>query len=120
MRTEHGAEQVVGVADVAHPVEHGYADRVFQRAASGVHGVHLGAEQPNPEHVQRLPIHVVSAHVDMTIEAEQSANGCRGETMLPGAGFGDNATLAHPMREQSLTQGVVRSCAHRCGRGLRA
>ena len=38
-----------------------------------VDAAHLGAEQAHAEHVERLPLHVLGAHVDDALEAEQRA-----------------------------------------------
>jgi hypothetical protein len=40
--------------------------------------------------VQRLPAHVLGAHVDDALEAEQRAGGRRRHAVLAGAGFGDD------------------------------
>ena len=68
---------------------------------------HLGAEQAHPEHVQRLPLHVLGAHVDVALEAEQRAGRRRRHAVLAGAGLGDDPALAHPHREQRLAERVV-------------
>ena len=68
MRPERRAEQVVGVADVGHPVAHRLVDGVLQRAAARIHAAHRRAEQAHAEHVERLPRHVVGAHVDDALE----------------------------------------------------
>ena len=59
---------------------------------------HLGAEQPHAEHVQRLALHVLGAHVDVALEAEQRAGGGGRDAVLARAGFGDDAPLAHARR----------------------
>ena len=79
----------------------------FKRPAAGVDAEHFGAEQTHPEDVQRLPAHVLGAHVDVALEAEQRAGRRRRDAVLPGAGFGDDAPLAHPHRQQRLTERVV-------------
>ena len=107
MRPEHRPEQVVGVADVGDPVAHRLVDRVLQRPAARVDAQHLGAEQPHPEHVQRLALHVLGAHVDVALEAEQRARGRGGDAVLPGAGLGDDPPLAHAHGEQRLAERVV-------------
>ena len=107
MRSEHRAEQVVRVADVGDPVAHRLVDGVLQRAAAGIDAQHLGAEQTHPEDVQRLPIHVLGAHVDVAVEAEQRARRRRRDAVLAGAGLGDDPALAHSHREQRLAEGVV-------------
>ena len=90
VRPEHGAEQVVAVGDVGHPVAHRLVDRVLQRPAAGVDRADRRAEQPHPEDVERLPLHVVGAHVDVALEAEQRADGRGRDAVLAGAGLGDD------------------------------
>ena len=68
---------------------------------------HRGAEQLHAEDVQRLPLHVLGAHVDVALEAEQRADGRRRDAVLAGAGLGDDAPLAHALREQRLAERVV-------------
>ena len=91
MRPERRAEQVVGVGDVGDPVAHRLVDRVLERPAAGVHLPHRGAEQLHAHDVQRLAAHVLGAHVDDALEAEQRAGGGRRDAVLPGAGLGDDA-----------------------------
>lgn len=51
--------------------------------------------------------HVDRTHVDFALQSEQ--RGRRGERhpVLPRAGFRDQRGLAHPLRQQRLTQAVV-------------
>ena len=70
-------------------------------------GIDLGAEQPHPGDVERLPLGVDLAHVDDALEAEQRAGGGGGDAVLTGAGLGDDPRLAHPLGEQRLTEHVV-------------
>ena len=58
-------------------------------------------------HVRLLAAHVLGAHVDDALEAEQRA--CRGRrhAVLAGAGLGDHARLAHALGEQRLPERVV-------------
>ena len=85
-------------ATLVDPVAHRLVDRVLQRAAAGVDARDLGAEQPHAEDVQRLALHVLGAHVDVALEAEQRAGRRRRDAVLPGAGLGDDAPLAHALR----------------------
>ena len=107
MRPEHRSEQVVRVADVGHPVAHRLVDRVLERAAAGVHAANLRAEQAHAEDVQRLAIHVLGAHEDVALEAEQRARRGRRDAVLPRARLGDDAALAHADGEQRLPERVV-------------
>ena len=66
---------------------------------------HFGAQQPHAEDIQALAAHVLFAHVDDALQAEQRADGGGGDAVLAGAGFGDDALLAHAPREQRLARG---------------
>ena len=68
---------------------------------------HFGAQQLHAEHVGRLPLDVGGAHIDDAVEAEQRAHGGRGDAVLTGAGFGDDAGLAHAPRQQDLAHAIV-------------
>ena len=104
---EHRAEHVVGGADVGHPVAHRLVDGVLERAAAGVDGHHLGAEQAHAVDVEPLAAHVLAAHVDDAGEAERRRGGGGGHAVLAGAGLGDHPLLAHQPGEQALAEGVV-------------
>ena len=107
MRAERRAQQIVRGRDVGDPIAHGLADGVFQRAAAVGHGDHVRAQQPHAEDVEALPAHVFFAHVDRAVEAEQRADGGGRDAVLPRAGFGDDALLAHAPREQRLAETVI-------------
>ena len=94
-------------ADVGDPVAHRLVDGVLQRPAAGVDAHDLGAEQPHAEHVERLALHVLGAHVHVALEAEQRAGRRRRDAVLSGAGLGDDAALAHAHGEQRLAERVV-------------
>ena len=67
----------------------------------------FGAEHAHAEDVQALAAHVLFAHVDDAFEAEQGADGGGGDAVLSGAGFGDDAPLAHAAGEERLSEAVV-------------
>ncbi len=100
-------KQVVGAPDVGDPVAHGFADGVLQRPASAAHALDTRTQQAHAEDVQPLPPHVLLAHVDHALHAEQGADGRGGDAVLAGAGLGDDALLAHPAGEQHLPEAVV-------------
>ena len=107
MRAQHAAQQIMRGANVGDPVAHGFVDGVFQRARTGIHAAHFRSQQPHAEDIQFLAAHVLGAHVDDAFEAEQRADRSRGDAVLSGAGFGDDAALAHAFGQQSLSQAVV-------------
>ena len=89
------------------PVPHRLADRILQRLRTRRNPANLGTQQPHAQHVQLLPLHVHVAHVDHALHAQQRAHRRRRHPMLTRAGLGDDALLAHPLRQQSLAQRVV-------------
>ena len=101
------AQQVVGAVDVGDPVAHRLVDRVLEGPAARGHGDDLGAQQPHPGHVERLPAGVLLAHVHHALETEQGRGGGRGHAVLAGTGLGDHPGLAHPPGQQGLAQHVV-------------
>ncbi len=107
VRAERRAEQIVGGGDVGDPVAHGFADGVFEGAAAVGHADDVRAEQAHAEDVEALAAHVFLAHVDRTIEPKQGADGGGGDAVLAGAGFGDDAALAHAAGEERLAEAVV-------------
>ena len=70
VRPGGGADQVVGVLDIGHPVAQRLVHGVLQRAVAGRHRPHLGAEQLHAEDVGRLPLDVGRAHIDDAGQAE--------------------------------------------------
>ena len=107
VRTDDGADDVVGGFDARHPVAHGFVDGVAERARAAGDGSDFGAQQFHAEDVEGLAADVFFAHVDDAVEAEVGAGGGGGDAVLAGAGFGDDALLAHAQGEQGLAEGVV-------------
>ena len=70
-------------------------------------GHHPRAEQFHAEDIQLLAANVFLAHVDVAFQPEQRADGGGGDAVLAGAGFRDDALLAHALRKQALAQAVV-------------
>ena len=54
-----------------------------------------------------LPLHVLAAHVDDALEAVAGADRRRRDAVLPRAGLGNHARLAHATREHRLADRVV-------------
>jgi hypothetical protein len=80
---------------------------MLEGATARVDRCHGGAEQAHAVDVEPLASHVLGAHVDHTLEPQQRCRGRRRHAVLAGAGFGDDAALAHLLREQTLAEGVV-------------
>ena len=107
MRACHGADDVVRAVDVRHPVAHRFVQGILERLGAGFDRHHGGAQQLHPEYVGRLPLDILTAHVDNALHAVASADGGGCDPMLAGAGFGNDAFLAHAPREQCLAKAVV-------------
>ena len=98
---------VVGRLDVGDPIADRLVDGVLESPAPAGDRPDLCAEQPHPEHVERLASDVLLAHVDDALLSEHGADGGSGDAVLSGAGLGDDAALAHPLGEQALSERVV-------------
>ena len=107
MRAGHGADDVEGVFDVGDPVAHGFVQRILEGLGAGFDRHHRRAQQLHAVDVLRLALDVFAAHVDHAFEAEAGADGGGGDAMLAGAGFGDDARLAHALGQQRLADDVV-------------
>ncbi len=107
MRADRRADEIVRRRDVRHPVADGLVDRVLECLAAGGDGAHLSAEQLHAKDVERLTADVLCAHVDDALQPQLGADRRRGDAVLARAGLGDDAPLAHALREQALPQRVV-------------
>ena len=107
MGTHGGADAVVGVMDAAGPLDHGLVDGILQSGGAALDGNHLRAQQPHPVDIQRLTDGVLLAHEDHALQTHQGGGGGGGDTVLTGAGLGDDALLAHLLGQQGLTEHIV-------------
>ena len=107
VRAGRRADDVERVVHIRDPVAQRLVHRVFQRAAPAGDGDDFRAEQLHPEHVGRLPPHVLRAHVYHARQAEARAHGGGGDAVLARAGLCNDARLAHADREQDLPDAVV-------------
>ena len=107
VRPDDAADNVMRVAHVGHPIAHRFVGGVFQGFRAARHGNDVGAQQFHAKHVERLAARVFFAHVNVATQTEQRGHGRRGDAVLTGARFGDEARFAHALRQQSLAQSVV-------------
>ena len=107
MRTSGRADTIECVIYVGDPVAQRLIHGVFQRACTGRNRHNLGAKQFHAEHVRLLPLDISLAHEHDTFQTETSANGGRGNAMLTGTRFGNDARLAHAFGQQDLTEAIV-------------
>ena len=107
MRSGDRAEQIMRVGEARRPVAQRFVDRILQGPRPRRHRHDLGPHQLHPEHVERLPLDIVRAHVDLGLEPEQCPRQRGRDAVLPRPGFGDQLGLAHALGEQSLRQHLV-------------
>ncbi|MHC2523324.1 hypothetical protein ACVIEM_000409 [Rhizobium leguminosarum] len=107
MRTGCRSDQVIGILDIGDPVAKRLVHGVLQRAAACRDRFDLRAEQLHAENVRRLTLDIGGAHIDDAGKAKAGGNGCGGDAVLAGTGFGDDAGLAHALGEQDLADAVV-------------
>ena len=107
VRANGRADDVVRIGRMPAPVADSLVGGVLQRAVAAAHRDDRCAEHLHFPDVQPLPLHVRFPHVDDTLHAGACANGSGSHAMLSGAGFGDDARLAHALREQQLPDGIV-------------
>jgi hypothetical protein len=107
MRAGDGADDVEGVADVGHPVAHGFVQRVLERLRAGLDRHHGRPQQLHAIDVGGLAPDVLGAHVDHAFHAVARRHRGGGDAVLAGAGLGDHARLAHAPRQQRLADAVV-------------
>lgn len=107
MRSDDGADDVVRVFNAAHPIAHRFVDGVAESFGAAGNRSHFSAEETHTEDVGLLTTDIFGAHVDDTREAEVSTGGGGGDTMLAGAGFGDDPFFAHAEGEEGLSDGVI-------------
>src|ERR1700682_1031528 len=97
----------MSAADVRHPIAHRFVDCFLECGLACGDGDYFRAEETHPRDVERLPLHVDAAHVDDALITEARRDRGGGDTMLPCAGLGDDARLAHAACEENLAECVI-------------
>jgi len=107
VRAHDGSQAVVGVVYARGPLAHALRHRVLEGAGPGLDTADLRPHEPHAVNVERLALHVLHAHVHDALEPHEGRR-CRCcDTVLPRSGLGDEAGLAHLLREQRLPEDVV-------------
>ena len=105
--TDGGADDVVRRRDVRDPVADRRADGLLESARAGLDRLDRRAQQPHALDVGLLAAHVLGAHVDDALEAEQRTRGGRRNTVLPRTRLRNDPSLAQPLGQHSLAQRIV-------------
>src|SRR5262249_11012354 len=99
MRAESRAENVMGRADVGHPVTHCLIDGLLEGRLACSTSHDLCPEEAHAGNIERLALHIDRSHVDHASESRPRAHcSCR-YTVLACTGFCDDALLTHSLGE---------------------
>ena len=107
MRSHGGTYDIEGILWMAAPVTDCLGTSITQSHVTCANRIHLGAQHLHALHVGMLALHVGSTHEDFALHVHQCTNGSSGNTMLSGTCLGDDTSLAHLLRHQNLTDGIV-------------
>src|SRR5438552_3118689 len=107
MRAKDRSQYIMSGADVGDPVAHCFVDRFLKRGLTDRDWNDFRAEKFHPRDIERLSLHIDLAHVDHAFAAEPRRDCSGGDAVLTRTGFGDDAALAHSLREQNLSEGVI-------------
>ena len=107
MGPHHRADAVKSIFHVRHPITDRFIDGILQCTAAAMHRYNGSPEQLHPEYIETLPGDIGFAHVDKTGQSELGGHRGGSDSMLPGAGLGDDALLAHAPGQQQLPDHVV-------------
>ena len=107
MRTDGGADDVVGVGRMAAPVANRLVGGIFQCHVTRGNRHHRGSHHFHLLHVHLLPFHIGLTHIDSAGHLHQGTDGGGSHAVLPGTGLCDDPCLAHLASDQDLSDGVV-------------
>src|SRR6202167_5928987 len=107
MRARDGADAVEGIVHIGDPITQRIVHRILQRARAGFYRDHFGTQHFHADDIGLLPLDIDRAHIDHAVEPEPRAQRRGGDAMLAGAGFGDDAPLAHAPRHHDLAEHIV-------------
>src|SRR5215470_14637281 len=101
------SDQIVGTADVGHPIPERLVHGILECLAPGLYDAYLSAEQLHSKNIQRLTLDIFLPHENFPAETKSGGDSGRRHPMLSGASLSNNALLAHAPSEQNLTDGIV-------------
>src|SRR5665213_166651 len=107
MRAGDGADAIKRVGNVGDPVPKRLVHGVFKRLRTRFDGANLCPEHLHPQHIRFLPFDIDGAHVDDAGQPKLRTERSGGDAMHAGAGFGDDARLAHALGQYDLAEHVV-------------
>ena len=107
MRAGGSTDDVERVVHIGDPVAQRLVHRILKRVGTAGDRDDFGTEQLHAENIGLLPLDILSTHVNHARQAKARRNRSRGDAVLTGAGLGNDPRLAHPDRQQDLTDAIV-------------
>ena len=107
MRAHNAAQNIVGILNAFGPYAQRFVYCILQGTGAAAYRHNLRTQKLHAEHVERLTLAVLLAHVNNAFHVHQRRCGSSRNTVLACAGFSDNALFAHLLRQQNLSQYVV-------------
>mmetsp|Transcript_16550 Transcript_16550/g.30032 ORF Transcript_16550/g.30032 Transcript_16550/m.30032 type:complete len:523 (+) Transcript_16550:478-2046(+) len=101
------SNEVVSITHIRHPITHSLVNRILQRRLTIMHRDNLRSQRVHTENIQLLTFAIHSTHVHSAVQAKLGTNGRRRNTMLPRTSLGNDTRLTNPLRQESLTNGIV-------------
>lgn len=101
------AENVMSGTDIGDPIAHGFIDRFLKGLLAGCDRDDFCPEHFHAEDIEGLAFAIDRAHVNDAFQAKHGADRCGGDSVLPGAGFSDDAGFSHSPGEENLAHGIV-------------
>src|SRR3972149_2527358 len=95
MGAKHRAEDIMGCTHIGSPVPHGLTYCVFQCLAPVINRRHLCTEEPHPEDIKRLPLHIFCPHVYLALKAKHCSDRCSCNAMLAGSCLSYYTAFSH-------------------------
>src|SRR3990170_4035600 len=95
MGAKHRAEDIMGCTHIGGPVPHRITNRIFQSLAAIINRCHLCTQEPHPEDIKRLPLHIFCPHVYLALKAKHGSNSSSCNAMLAGSCLSYYTAFSH-------------------------
>jgi hypothetical protein len=106
MGTKGRSQQVMGLPHGTGPVPESFADRILERPAAELHGIHLRPQKLHAKNIEGLTANVLRSHVNLALKPQACGHRRSGNPVLAGSGFRDKTALSHPGGQKPLPHGI--------------
>jgi len=103
MRSHNAAQNIVGIFNTFRPYAQRFVYCILQGTGAAGYRHNLRTQKLHAEHVERLTLAVLLAHVHNAFHVHQRRYGSSRNTVLACACFSNNTLFAHLLRQQNLS-----------------